>query len=70
LSGVAHRDLKLDNVMLNFPNYTKSKKVSEEYMQTFLKTVEDADTEEEIEDFDVVIVDLGLACDFNKDNIL
>lgn len=70
MSGVAHRDLKLDNVMLNFPNYTKSKKVSEEYMQTFLKTVEDADTEEEIEDFDVVIVDLGLACDFNKDNIL
>jgi len=70
LSGVAHRDLKLDNVMLNFPNYTRSKKVSEEYMQTFLKTVEDADTEEEIEDFDVVIVDLGLACDFNKDNIL
>ena len=51
-NSTIHRDLKLDNILINFPDYTGEDFVSEEYLSTFDYT------KDRIE---VIIGDLGFA---------
>jgi serine/threonine protein kinase len=50
--GTVHRDLKLDNIMINFPEYDKAGLVPESYIENF---------DHEKEEIEVIIGDLGFA---------
>lgn len=49
---VIHRDLKLDNIMINFPNQKESKRVKQKFLEEF---------DPSNEDIEVIIGDLGFA---------
>jgi serine/threonine protein kinase len=51
-NNVIHRDLKLENILLHFPDFKETGFVSNEFLQNF---------DPETENFEVVIADLGLA---------
>ncbi|CAI2362902.1 unnamed protein product [Moneuplotes crassus] len=56
---IMHRDLKLDNIMINFPSFTSDGAVPDEYIQEF---------NHEIEEIEVIIGDLGFAKSMPDDN--
>ena len=66
--GIAHRDLKPDNIMLNFPNYPKSRTVPDSYISHYLeKNDKNCYLEDpKAEPMEVIIVDLGLARAFDS----
>ena len=49
---VVHRDLKLENILLHFPDFKKTGFVSNEFLEEF---------DPESDNFEVIIADLGLA---------
>jgi serine/threonine-protein kinase ULK/ATG1 len=51
-NNIVHRDLKLDNIMVNFPDYKEKGKVSKKYIKTF---------NPEDENIEIIIGDLGFA---------
>lgn len=51
-NNAMHRDLKLDNILINFPNSKSGKVVSDEYIEKF---------DHEKEEIEVIIGDLGFA---------
>mmetsp|Transcript_2975 Transcript_2975/g.2744 ORF Transcript_2975/g.2744 Transcript_2975/m.2744 type:complete len:200 (-) Transcript_2975:1020-1619(-) len=59
-NGAMHRDLKLDNIMLNFPKYTGSGSVPDEYIEEFDYTNEE---------LEVIIGDLGFARSIGEDEL-
>lgn len=59
--NIMHRDLKLDNILLNFPDYVGEGQVSDEYIQNFDSTSPDR--------IEVIIGDLGFARSIDKTNL-
>ncbi len=59
--GAMHRDLKLDNILINFPEFEEGKVVPDEFIEEF-----DYETQE----IEVIIGDLGFAKSLKDNNDL